>query len=166
MLYLFYLLGASTKIIVADFTKPEVLPMVVQDIEQFNIDVGVLVNNVGLLGPHHMPFLELDQQTVIDIINVNVLAATVLCHSLLPKMKKKGKGAIINVSSMGAYFIMPYLAEYGATKHYMSAFTQAIAAEYSGSGVTIQCIEPGAVETSMTEHFDEVNIAEEIIRQS
>ena len=130
--------------------------MVVQKIEEFEIDIGVLVNNVGLLGPHQMPFLELDQQTVIDMINVNVLAATVLCHSLLPKMKKKGKGAIINISSLGAYVIMPYLAEYGATKHYMSAFTQAIAAECSDSGVTIQCIEPGTVETAMTEHFDEV----------
>ena len=104
-----------------------------------------------------MPFLELDQQTVIDMINVNILSATVLCHSLLPKMKEKGKGAIINISSLAAYIFAPYLAEYAATKHYMSAFTMAIAEEYANCGVEIQCVEPGAVDTAMTQYFDEVS---------
>ena len=104
-----------------------------------------------------MPFLELDQKTVIDMINVNILAATVLCHSFLPKMKEKGKGAVINISSLAAYFFSPYLAEYAATKHYMSAFTVAIAEEYTNCGIEIQCIEPGLVETAMTEYFDEVS---------
>ena len=148
----------NTKIIVADFTNPGVLPRVVEEIERFNIDIGVLVNNVGMLGPHHMPFLELDQRTVIDMINVNVLTATVLCHSLLPKMKERGRGAVINLSSVASLFIGPYLAEYTATKHYMTSFTQSIAEEYSDTGITIQSVEPGAVETAMTEHFDEVII--------
>ena len=56
-----------------------------------------------------MPFLALDEPTVVGMINVNILAATVLCHSLLPKMKEKGKGAIINISSIAAYFFAPYL---------------------------------------------------------
>ena len=150
-------IGVPTKIIVADFTDPKVLQKIVHEIEGFNIDIGVLVNNVGMLGPHQMPFLELDQQTVIDMINVNILSATVLCHSLLPKMKEKGKGAVINISSLAAYFYAPYLAEYAATKHYMSAFTMAIAEEYGDYGVEIQCIEPGAVDTAMTQYFDEVS---------
>ena len=149
--------GVSTKIIAADFTDPQVLPRVVQELDQLNIDIGVLVNNVGMLGEHQMPFLALDEPTVVGMINVNILAATVLCHSLLPKMKEKGKGAIINISSIAAYFFAPYLAVYAATKHYMSAFTIAIAAEYADSGVDIQCIEPGAVETSMTRYFDNVS---------
>ena len=73
-------------------------------------------------------------------------------------MKDKGKGAIINISSLAAYFFAPYLAEYAATKHYMSAFTMAIAEEYANCGVEIQCIEPGAVDTAMTQYFDEVSI--------
>ena len=146
----------SSKIIVADFTNPNVLPMIVQEIEKFDIDVGILVNNVGILGPHQMPFLELNQQTVIDMVNVNILAATVLCHSLLPKMKEKGKGAVINISSIAAYFFAPYLAQYAATKHYLSAFTMAIAEEYADCGIDIQCIEPGVVDTEMSQHFDEV----------
>ena len=109
-----------------------------------------------MLGEHHMPFLELPKEDVIGMINVNCLAATVLCHSLMPKMKQKGKGAVINLSSSANFAIIPYLAVYAATKHYMTAFTVAIAEEYKDCGIEIQCIEPGAVKTAMTTHFDEV----------
>ena len=136
---------------------PKCLPRIVQELEEFNIDIGVLVNNVGMLGEHHMPFLELPLEDVVGMVNVNVLAGTYLCHSLMPKMRAKGKGAVINVSSSANLIFIPYLAVYAATKHYMTAFTMAIAEEYKGSGIEIQCLEPGAVKTSMTTHFDEVN---------
>ena len=148
----------DTRIIVADFTNPNILPTIVTKIDEFKIDIGVLVNNVGLLGGHAMPFLELEKIAVLDIINVNVTAATHLCHSLLPKMIAKGRGAIINLSSVASHSPCPYYAEYAATKHYLTAFTQALASEYSDSGVTIQCVEPGQVETEMTKYFDKVFI--------
>ena len=75
----------------ADFTDEDVLPMIVEKIRQAGIDVGVLVNNVGLLGPHWMPFLEMDEATVRDIVVVNTLAATSLCHAIIPQMKKRGE---------------------------------------------------------------------------
>ena len=103
-----------------------------------------------------MPFQELDEKTVIGMINVNILATTVLCHSILPNMKEKGRGAVVNLSSTAAYIFSPYLAVYTATKNYMSAFTVAIAEEYKGTGIEIQCVEPGAVKTRMTQYFDEV----------
>ena len=148
----------DTRIIVADFTNPNILPTIVTKIDEFEIDIGVLVNNVGLLGGHAMPFLELEKIAVLDIINVNVTSATHLCHSLLPKMIAKGRGAIINLSSVASHSPCPYYAEYAATKHYLTAFTQALASEYSDSGVTIQCVEPGQVETEMTKYFDKVFI--------
>ena len=148
----------DTRIIVADFTNPNILPAIVTKIDEFKIDIGVLVNNVGLLGGHAMPFLELEKSTVLDIINVNVTTATYLCHSLLPKMIAKGRGAIINLSSIASHAPCPYYAEYAATKHYLTAFTQALASEYGDSGVTIQCVEPGQVETEMTKYFDKVLI--------
>ena len=156
MNYFPFILGVSTRIITADFMDPKCLPRIGQELEQFNIDIGVLVNNVGMLGEHHMPFLELPLEDVVGMVNVNVLAGTYLCHSLMPKMKAKGKGAVINVSSSANLIFIPYLAVYAATKHYMTAFTMAIAEEYKGSGIEIQCLEPGAVKTSMTTHFDEV----------
>ena len=149
-----------TKIVVADFTKPEKSTnYVIKKLKEFNIDIGILVNNVGLLGgPHPMPFCEVDEQTVKDVINVNVLAGTVLCHAILEGMKANGRGAVINISSMSAHVIMPYMAIYGATKHFMSAFTQAIAAEYSPYGITIQCVEPGLVDTTMVDLMEKVTV--------
>ena len=145
-----------TKVVVADFTKPEQTNDVIKQLKEFNIDIGILVNNVGLK-PHMMPFCELEEQMVKDIINVNVLTGTVLCHYILKGMKEKGRGAVINISSSSANRIVPYGAIYSATKHYMSAFTQAIAAEYAPHGITIQCVEPGLVDTGMTK-LDKVSL--------
>ena len=78
-----------------------------------------------------MPFLELEENMAKDIITVNVLSGTMLCHALLPDMVNNGKGAIINIGSICSYYPLPYLAIYAATKHYTAAFTQAIAAEYA-----------------------------------
>ena len=111
-------------------SNPAALPSIIKYLESRKIDVGVLVNNVGLLGPHWMPFLELEEHIVKDIINVNVVAGTTLIHALLPEMVRKGKGAIINISSTCSAFPVPYLATYAATKHFISAFTKAISAEY------------------------------------
>ena len=84
-----------------------------------------------------MPFLELEETKVMDIISVNVIAGTILCRALLPSMVRKGKGAIINISSTCSAFSVPYLATYAATKHFIDAFTTAIAAEYKNRLVII-----------------------------
>ena len=143
----------KTMLIVADFTKLEVLDYIIEKLRDSKLDIGVLVNNVGILGPHFQPFLELDSKIVRDMITVNITAATVLCHELLPAMLHKRKGAIINIASIASYMPGPYIAEYTATKHYMHAFTEAIAMEYEGTGVIIQEVDPGQVATEMTKDF-------------
>merc|ERR1719153_199161 len=138
----------KTMIIVADFTDIEVLDKIVEELRESKVDLGVLVNNVGILGPHFMPFLELDGKIVKDMITVNIL-----CHKLLPAMVKKKKGAVINIASFGSFLMGSYLAEYIATKHYMHAFTEAISVELEDTGVIIQEVDPGAVATEMTKDF-------------
>ena len=54
-----------------------------------------------------------------------------------------------------SYFTPPYLAVYAATKHYMTAFTAALTSELAGTGVVVQCLEPGEVDTDMTRLFKE-----------
>merc|ERR1712130_13981 len=86
--------GVKTQTVVADMRRPEVLPEIVSRVE--GLDVGVLVNNVGVAGGDHvMPFLDQKRNDVVDMINVNCTVATYLCHALLPSMKKNGRGAII-----------------------------------------------------------------------
>jgi len=146
--------GCKVLIIQADFTDISVLPVIVQKLKEEEVEVGVLVNNVGILGPGMLPFLELDLGIVKDMVTVNITAATYLCHQLLPAMIAKKKGAIINIASLGSYVPGPYLAEYIATKHYMHSFTESLALETEGTGVVIQEMDPGAVNTEMTKEFD------------
>jgi len=143
----------DTMTVVADFTNADTVPKAIKKIKSANIDLGILVNNVGVLGPSHLPFLELDKSSVKEIIIVNTLPLTLLCHAFLPDMVDKGRGAVINICSVAGIWPMPYLAVYSATKHYVAAFTQAIAAEYQGSGVVIQEVDPGQVQTAMTKMF-------------
>merc|ERR1712233_223398 len=146
--------GCRVLIIQADFTDVSVLPVIVSRLKEEQVEVGILVNNVGILGPGMLPFLELDLAIVKDMVTVNITAATYLCHQLLPAMVAKGKGAVINIASIGSYFPGPYLAEYIATKHYMHSFTESLALELEGTGVLIQEIDPGVVNTEMTKEFD------------
>merc|ERR1712212_238405 len=141
-------------IIQADFTDVSVLPVIVSRLKEEHVEVGILVNNVGILGPGNLPFLEFDLAIVKDMPTVNITAATYLCHQLLPAMVAKGKGAVINIASMGSFYPGPYLAEYIATKHYMHSFTESLALEMEGTGVLIQEIDPGVVNTEMTKDFD------------
>merc|ERR1712037_874292 len=146
--------GCRVLIIQVDFTEISVLPVIVQRLKEEKVEVGVLVNNVGIMGPGILPFLELDSKIVKDMITVNITAATYLCHQLLPAMVAKGKGAIINMSSFGCFVPGPYSAEYFATKHYLHSFTESLALELEGTGVEIQEINPFLVNTEMTRKFD------------
>jgi len=150
----------NTIIVVADFTDGEAVTKVVKEVKDKGLDIGVLVNNVGMFGPHFMPFLELEEKTVKDMITVNIMTATLLCHAILPDMKKKNKGAIINICSSTSFYTMPYLTEYSATKRYIAAFTAGLQAENSDSKVIIQELDPGQVSTNMTKDLIEISSVE------
>lgn len=150
----------KTLIIVADFTVSEAAGKVVRALKDNDIDIGMLVNNVGIFGPHFMPFLELEEKMAKDMITVNIMAATLLCHAILPGMKKKNKGAIINLCSSSSFYTMPYLTEYSATKRYIAAFTSGLQAENLDSKVIIQELDPGQVSTNMTKDLIEISSIE------
>ena len=141
--------NVKTIVIVVDFTDNMAVSKVVKELDKQKLNIGVLVNNVGMMGPHFIPFLELDEKTARDMITVNCISATMMCHNILPKMLANNKGAIINIVSSTSFYVMPYFAEYSATKHYMAAFTAGLRAEVGGSNVVIQEIDPGQTKTNM-----------------
>ena len=69
------------------------------------------------------------------MIDLNVRAVVELTRGLLPAMVKRGRGAVINVSSIAAFQPVPYMAAYAATKSFILSFTEALAYELKGSGV-------------------------------
>merc|ERR1711970_274301 len=153
--------GVETRIIVIDFTRVEDFPKISEKVKEDKLDLGIVVNNVGSFGEHAMPFLKYPQSDLINMININCTAATVLCHDFLPDMKDKGRGAIINISSQLGSIAVPIAAVYCSTKHYMKALTKALQMESGGSGVIIQDVLPGMVETELSKYVKHTQSARE-----
>jgi len=139
--------SVKTLVVVVDFTQAGAVDQLLQKIKE--LEVGVLVNNVGMMGPHFIPFLETERKTVQDMISVNTVPATLLCHALIPGMLERDRGAVINIVSATSHYTMPYFTQYSATKHYLSAMTGGLQAELAHTNLVIQQIDPGQLDTNM-----------------
>lgn len=118
-----------------------------------DLDIGILVNNVGML-PDLERFAHSKQDGVChDILNVNVLPMYRMTQIILPGMKQRKRGLILNISSISAIIPVPYMALYGSTKALVNYFSQAIAMENKEFGIEIQSIMPAAVQTNMTKNL-------------
>lgn len=106
------------------------------------LTVDVLVNNAGtqVYGLFH----EVEEARTMDLLQVNMLALTQLTRRLLPGMLARGEGCILNLGSTGSYAPSPLNAAYCASKAYVLSFSQGLAAELVGTGVTVTALCPGA----------------------
>ena len=111
--------------------------------------VEVLVNNAGLstLGP----VAASDPEAELEMIEVDVVAVADLCSRLLPGMVSRGRGAVLNVASTAAFQPLPGQAGYGAGKAFVLSYTQSLAGELRGTGVTATTLCPGPVHTGFGE---------------
>ena len=133
--------GGQARFIAADLSNPIDLRRLVEDIS--NIDI--LINNAGfsVFGAT----ADLDIDTFDALFASNVRAPFFLVAAFAPGMVARGKGSIINVSSMAGQIGLAGGAAYGATKGALSSLTRAWAAEFSPSGVRVNAIAPGPVYT-------------------
>ena len=107
--------------------------------------VDILVNSagMGLSGALH----DLDPAAIDQLLALNIAALTRLMRHFLPGMQARGRGGILNVASLGGYVPGPYQAAYYASKAYVIALSEAVAAEVAGSGVRVSVVVPGPVAT-------------------
>lgn len=105
----------------------------------------ILVNNAGFstLGP----VAASDPQAEMAMIEVDVVAVADLCSRFLPGMVERGRGAVLNVASTAAFQPLPGQAGYGAGKAFVLSYTQSLAGELKGTGVTATTLCPGPVDT-------------------
>jgi short-subunit dehydrogenase len=112
--------------------------------------IDVLVNNASELGPS--PLLELAELPaahLADILRVNVVAPLVLIQQVLPGMRARGSGLIINVTSDAGVQAYPTWGGYGASKAALEHLSRVLAAELEGSGVRVYIVDPGDMDTAM-----------------
>lgn len=115
------------------------------------MEIGVLVNNVGISYDYPEFFDQLDDATVSALININIIVATQMTRIVLPGMieRKKG-GAIVNLSSFSGAFPVPLLTVYSATKAYIDFFSKGLHQEYKSKGIDVQSVIPAMVSTALS----------------
>ena len=135
--------GITARAIAADLAKPSAPAEVMSALH--GVDIDALVNNAGFgLGG---AFAKSDGDAEVEMIQVNITALTQLTKLVLPAMVARKRGAILNVASTAAFQPGPFMSVYYATKAYVLSFSEAIAEELSGSGVTVTALCPGPTET-------------------
>src|SRR5215469_7430148 len=137
----------SVKTIALDLGQP-VAPRFLFDQLQ-GMAVDILINNAGF--GCYGDFAQMPREEIIGQINLNVTALTELTRLFLPPMIARGRGRIMNVASTAGFQPGPLMAVYYATKAYVISFSEAIANEVRGSGLTVTCFCPGATHTGFAQ---------------
>ncbi|MBE9007236.1 SDR family oxidoreductase [Fortiea sp. LEGE XX443] len=137
------------KNIVKDLALSTAPEEIFRELQQANIQVDALVNNAGF-GTYGL-FNETNLNTELEMLQVNLVCLTHLTKLFLKDMVKQGEGKILNVSSAAAFQPGPLMAVYFATKAYVLSFSEAIANELEGTGVTVTVLCPGSTVSAFHE---------------
>lgn len=149
--------GAESSVVTADLSLEAGPQQVFDAVAAAGLTVDVLVNNAGFGG--HGRFWESDAEHDRRELAVNILALHTLTKLFLPGMVERGRGRVLNVASTAAFQPGPFMAVYYASKAYVLSFTEALAEELHGTGVTATALCPGVVMTGFqdTAGLDEDN---------
>ncbi|KAM8945947.1 inactive hydroxysteroid dehydrogenase-like protein 1 [Pelodytes ibericus] len=139
--------GVKTSSLEVDFTKGQEVYRPIKEALQ-HVNVGILVNNAGLSYDYPQCITEVPEDKIWNIINVNIAAATMMVHIVVPGMVQRKKGAIVNVSSGSCYQSPPYLTIYSASKIYLDGFSRELQSELSPMGIFVQSLMPLCVASS------------------
>ncbi|MFF3856553.1 SDR family NAD(P)-dependent oxidoreductase [Micromonospora sp. NPDC002575] len=121
-------------------------------VRKAGIDVEMLVNNAGV--SMRAMVADSDPARLRQLVDLNVGALTELTALVVATMVRRGRGAVVNIASTGAYTPAPVLAAYAASKAYVLSFTQALWAETRASGVRVVAVSPGQTRTPMNPRPD------------
>ncbi|KAL3810741.1 hypothetical protein ACHAXA_003351 [Cyclostephanos tholiformis] len=141
--------SAKTRYIVCDYSNFDgaARRRVMEGLD--GLDIGILINNVGVSYRYPMYYHELSDTEVGDIVGMNVNSTVHMTKMIIDGMASRRRGTIVNVSSGSAGHTMPLLAEYGAAKMFVERFSSSLDAEYRGRGVRVQCQIPFYVATKL-----------------
>jgi short-subunit dehydrogenase len=145
--------GTVTEVVGADLATDAGIDAVAERLDDPGRPIELLINNAGVGSMGRFWELSLERETA--EISLNVVAVVRLTHAALGPMVARGSGGVINVSSVSAYQPVPTHATYGATKAFVSSFTNAVHEELRGTGVKAMVLAPGYTRTGFqSEGFD------------
>jgi NAD(P)-dependent dehydrogenase (short-subunit alcohol dehydrogenase family) len=129
--------GDRMRLMALDVTDPESIDRTVRDAGP----IDVLVNNagIGVVGA----FEATDMRTVRDVFDTNTFGTMAMCQAVIPQMRKRRSGAIVNVTSSVTLASMPLAAAYTGSKTAVEGFSGSLAHELGAFGVRVKLVEPG-----------------------
>ena len=153
-------LATDVHVFEADLAAPGAAASLLDQLAAEGLEAGTLINNAGfgLTGR----FEAQEPQRQAEMIDLNIGVLTELCRLVLPIMRARGSGAILNVASTAAFQPGPNMAIYYATKAYVLSFTEALHQEMKGSGIRVTALCPGPV---ATEFFEVAEIKGGVLRR-
>lgn len=112
--------------------------------------IDVLINNAGILGPSPMPYLlDYPEEDFMEVLRVNVSVPFFVTRRVLPGMITRGSGSVINVTSEAGHVGYAGWGAYGISKFALEGMTETFAAELDGTGVRVNMVDPGEMDTEM-----------------
>ncbi|HXS98459.1 MAG TPA: glucose 1-dehydrogenase [Candidatus Limnocylindrales bacterium] len=145
--------GAKAMIVKADMRNPsEIAPMVNQVTEALG-PVDILINNAGSLVARY-PLQEMTGEAIDEVMDLNFKSAVVCSQAVVPGMRERKSGAIVNVVSIAAHHGGgPGAGLYASAKAALIAFTKSMAKEMAPHGVRVNALSPGVIDTPFHETF-------------
>ncbi|XP_058447370.1 very-long-chain 3-oxoacyl-CoA reductase-like [Malaya genurostris] len=141
--------GVEVKCLPVDFGEgPHIYDGIRKELA--GMDIGILVNNVGILHSHPVAFESLAMHEIEQTIAINVCSTVKLIHMVLPEMKLRRRGIVINISSSSGFAAIPYMQTYSSSKVFVNFLTLSLQQELRGTGVECQLVTPMLVNTNLS----------------
>ena len=141
-------IGAAARGFAGDVSSSEDCAQVVAAAGGFG-EIGALVNVAGVMAGADTAE-DLDDDALDRILDVNVKAIFRLGRHVIPRLRRRGGGVIVNVASVHAFATMPQTAAYAASKGAVVALTRQMALDFAGDGIRVVAVAPGSVDTPLT----------------
>jgi hypothetical protein len=135
----------KARVLVKDLSLPNSSREIFNELMNDSVQIDILINNAGF--GNHGKFAETELDVDLQLIQVNIVALTALTKLFLREMLARGRGRVLNVASTAAFLPGPMMATYYASKAYVLHFSEAVAREVAGRGVSITALCPGPVKT-------------------
>ncbi|MFE1246143.1 SDR family NAD(P)-dependent oxidoreductase [Fictibacillus sp. NPDC058756] len=142
--------GADVLAVSADMSLSKDVERFVALSEEYFGKIDVLINNASILGPSPMPYLlDYPEQDFEEVLRVNTIGPFLVTRRVLPIMLQKQQGSIINITSEAGATGYAGWGAYGISKFALEGLTETWADEVSGSGVRVNMVDPGEMDTEM-----------------
>jgi len=136
------------KTIAYDFSKTDEYDDIAEKIK--DLDVGILVNNVGMSYDHPSFYLEVEQKDFDKMVSVNMISVLKMSEMVLKGMVERNRGLLVHVASSSALFPHPFLSVYSASKAFVDFFGRASGLEYKMNHIDSQVLVPSLVSSNLS----------------